>query len=122
MMRRPPRSTLFPYTTLFRSLPLRTHGLPPSPLFPSGLLVSPETQSQFAIIRVQLDDLQCQFLADLDHVLRSVHASLGQLGDVEQPLDTVGKLNEGPEIGNPNHLSRDIHADPVSLRERWFGL
>src|SRR2546426_8870329 len=26
MIRRPPRSTLFPYTTLFRSLPLRQHG------------------------------------------------------------------------------------------------
>src|SRR5207248_3586641 len=26
MMRRPPRSTLFPYTTLFRSLPARSHG------------------------------------------------------------------------------------------------
>src|SRR2546422_6099712 len=25
MIRRPPRSTLFPYTTLFRSLPLRLH-------------------------------------------------------------------------------------------------
>src|SRR2546425_5043114 len=27
MIRRPPRSTLFPYTTLFRSLPQRRHGL-----------------------------------------------------------------------------------------------
>src|SRR5258708_8800603 len=27
MIRRPPRSTLFPYTTLFRSLPLRARGL-----------------------------------------------------------------------------------------------
>src|SRR2546422_6534867 len=26
MIRRPPRSTLFPYTTLFRSPPLRNHG------------------------------------------------------------------------------------------------
>src|SRR3712207_3991804 len=29
MIRRPPRSTLFPYTTLFRSQALRNHGLPP---------------------------------------------------------------------------------------------
>src|SRR3712207_8149380 len=27
MIRRPPRSTLFPYTTLFRSLPFRAHAL-----------------------------------------------------------------------------------------------
>src|SRR3712207_7248029 len=29
MIRRPPRSTLFPYTTLFRSLPVRSFGLGP---------------------------------------------------------------------------------------------
>src|SRR2546430_7123589 len=29
MIRRPPRSTLFPYTTLFRSLSLRRHHRPP---------------------------------------------------------------------------------------------
>src|SRR3712207_6939478 len=36
MMRRPPRSTLFPYTTLFRSYdgPLRRHPLRPGPLLP----------------------------------------------------------------------------------------
>src|SRR3989454_6268442 len=28
MIRRPPRSTLFPYTTLFRSVPLSHHDLP----------------------------------------------------------------------------------------------
>src|SRR5690554_3274607 len=31
MIRRPPRSTLFPYTTLFRSFPLSAADLPPSP-------------------------------------------------------------------------------------------
>src|SRR2546430_8211600 len=30
MIRRPPRSTLFPYTTLFRSLKLAVNGLKPS--------------------------------------------------------------------------------------------
>src|SRR5438309_4477236 len=32
MLRQPPSSTLFPYTTLFRSVPARRHrGLPPAP-------------------------------------------------------------------------------------------
>src|SRR5438477_7794294 len=35
MLRRPPRSTLFPYTTLFRSR------LPPGDMLPGGLLGSP---------------------------------------------------------------------------------
>src|SRR2546426_7200127 len=30
MIRRPPRSTLFPYTTLFRSGPRQSRGFPPS--------------------------------------------------------------------------------------------
>src|SRR3712207_7844759 len=33
MIRRPPRSTLFPYTTLFRSRPLRDSGHTPAPRF-----------------------------------------------------------------------------------------
>src|SRR2546427_8547915 len=32
MIRRPPRSTLFPYTTLFRSLAARAHRIPPAPV------------------------------------------------------------------------------------------
>src|SRR2546421_9688662 len=31
MIRRPPRSTLFPYTTLFRSLPREEQGVEPDP-------------------------------------------------------------------------------------------
>src|SRR2546430_13163536 len=41
MIRRPPRSTLFPYTTLFRSLAFRAFShlsLPPEPLKPVGEL------------------------------------------------------------------------------------
>src|SRR2546426_7812038 len=34
MIRRPPRSTLFPYTTLFRSAPDATAGVPGSPAAP----------------------------------------------------------------------------------------
>src|SRR3712207_7827644 len=34
MIRRPPRSTLFPYTTLFRSVRRRDDGLGPRPLRP----------------------------------------------------------------------------------------
>src|SRR5215813_5314091 len=36
MIRRPPRSTLFPYTTLFRSQPGRTHPPPPRAFAASG--------------------------------------------------------------------------------------
>src|SRR5258708_8595345 len=41
MIRRPPRSTLFPYTTLFRSLGLRAHHQPGKSVNTSGLLSLP---------------------------------------------------------------------------------
>src|SRR3712207_7160356 len=37
MIRRPPRSTLFPYTTLFRSQPPHPAHLPPPPVRPAHL-------------------------------------------------------------------------------------
>src|SRR4029434_8420763 len=45
MIRRPPRSTLFPSTTLFRSLCLSSHALLSSPLLSSLLLSSPLSSS-----------------------------------------------------------------------------
>src|SRR2546430_13363405 len=38
MIRRPPRSTLFPYTTLFRSL-MAEHGYPLSVLYPATMTI-----------------------------------------------------------------------------------
>src|SRR2546425_4523749 len=38
MIRRPPRSTLFPYTTLFRSMAKRSNPIRPSPREVDGLL------------------------------------------------------------------------------------
>src|SRR2546422_6930326 len=37
MIRRPPRSTLFPYTTLFRSRHFRRHGLPVPEIYAEDL-------------------------------------------------------------------------------------
>src|SRR2546422_8621166 len=41
MIRRPPRSTLFPYTTLFRSLDLEGHGPPVGKAQHAGVLTRP---------------------------------------------------------------------------------
>src|SRR3712207_9032224 len=43
MIRRPPRSTLFPYTTLFRSLEVAQRGLPARP--PGVLVLLPPRRS-----------------------------------------------------------------------------
>src|SRR3712207_8592197 len=50
MIRRPPRSTLFPYTTLFRSLPLDRQGPSPAPrrVEQRRLLVEPSDEDRHA--------------------------------------------------------------------------
>src|SRR3712207_8610911 len=51
MIRRPPRSTLFPYTTLFRSVHLVVH------LRMTGtLLLDPPAGTKYARVRFELDD------------------------------------------------------------------
>src|SRR6267143_2584252 len=53
MIRRPPRSTLFPYTTLFRSLRARTHEV----TFAARVINSPGTQRS----EEHTSELQSQF-------------------------------------------------------------
>src|SRR2546425_12549260 len=75
MIRRPPRSTLFPYTTLFRSIELRSK----APLLPlrifrlrtltasniSGLLLSAAVFSQIFLLRSEEHTSELQSLAYL---------------------------------------------------------
>src|SRR2546430_9068192 len=63
MIRRPPRSTLFPYTTLFRSIP--SHGRPPTVFPPSsdrGSFSSPPTSLRTTCTRSEehTSELQSQ--------------------------------------------------------------
>src|SRR3712207_8034296 len=64
MMRRPPRSPLFPYTTLFRSLELRRLGLPREserPLVLAQALLKPaERKAEIAAQVVNARQVQCQ--------------------------------------------------------------
>src|SRR3989442_9999000 len=46
MIRRPPRSTLFPYTTLFRSLPVRLRNSSPGTLAASRRCAHPYDRSE----------------------------------------------------------------------------
>src|SRR2546425_6085244 len=61
MIRRPPRSTLFPYTTLFRSLPSR-HRLPAHPR---------RAQGESVVVRLFAGLLDDQYTAGPQHLSRS---------------------------------------------------
>src|SRR2546422_3976900 len=72
MIRRPPRSTLFPYTTLFRSVEISTHGglLVPAEavaaLVAAGArLARPGEFTRRAVLNGKLDLLQAEATADL---------------------------------------------------------
>src|SRR2546422_5861241 len=52
MIRRPPRSTLFPYTTLFRSLHALMRAGRPRPVTPYYLLLSATVQPEFSAVLV----------------------------------------------------------------------
>src|SRR5256885_8539154 len=94
MIRRPPRSTLFPYTTLFRSLSKR--------LAVSGyeelveLLRATRCRCSQVVGRIQLGPGQCQ-------LRRHRHAIDRRLAegdtDVERQFVGLGKTRDGLEIG-----------------------
>src|SRR3712207_9024517 len=71
MIRRPPRSTLFPYTTLFRSAP-RSSDLPPPCLDPRG-------QETDILTLLSADNLTLRLQSNLDRKstrLNSSHANI----------------------------------------------
>src|SRR3712207_884785 len=92
MIRRPPRSTLFPYTTLFRSfdIPLVTS--------PSDAVVSPAT----AIAVGQAGGL-------------GVLNAEGLWARYEDPTAVYRQLRDaaGPDSGPPTALVQQVYAEPV---------
>src|SRR5256885_11664966 len=97
MIRRPPRSTLFPYTTLFRSLPggegepARLHGVPPGQP-PGGL------RHLRSVRRVQAPGL-----------LRSEeHTS-----ELQSPCNLVCRLLLEKKKNTRCHLCVTVHASAV---------
>src|SRR5687768_18198975 len=60
MLRHPPRSTLFPYTTLFRSVPARRHdraagrGQLPARLLDVGLVLQQDVEGLLGHVRARL--------------------------------------------------------------------
>src|ERR1039458_1059802 len=88
MIRRPPRSTLFPYTTLFRSLESR--GLKIAcQKFDPYLNVDPGTISPFQHGEVFVTDDGAETDLDLGHYERFTHAKLTQANNL-----TSGRIYE----------------------------
>src|SRR3712207_8733306 len=65
MIRRPPRSTLFPYTTLFRSLPFRRNRLSTAVCLVNDLCVSDSYSKRNIRLLAFLKQVQVQRFFDL---------------------------------------------------------
>src|SRR2546427_7612378 len=127
MIRRPPRSTLFPYTTLFRSISTQTSlgtGSSPGALQRSSALSGADRPASVAsrepgenLARDQLDLLGLVAVRDQDdpvHPRRDVRAELG--GALRgAPVDRVleGRLAPGGDV--PLRLEPPAHRRPGLL-------
>src|SRR5690606_26005668 len=66
-----------------------------------GLL---QRQGDPAALEIDVDDLHEDLVTDLDDLLRNLHMTLGQLGDVDQTLDALldpDERTEGHQLGDP---------------------
>src|SRR2546430_10041634 len=97
MIRRPPRSTLFPYTTLFRSLRLR------APLL-----------GHVACQRQHFRDAGALAHRRVQHLARAVAA----VGALERQLEAAQLSSEGGgEILAPHALGRRIEPAPLAAAD-----
>src|SRR5256886_7392031 len=139
MIRRPPRSTLFPYTTLFRSLDRRVADvalMPQGDVLQRGQRVGPEESSQpadslrelrVALVRhrapallplaewlLRLEDLGALEPPHLERNLFKRRARHGEhraeLG-VAVPLDDLGGHRRGLEAELPAHPPLELRLD-----------
>src|SRR2546430_5798573 len=96
MIRRPPRSTLFPYTTLFRSQERRGHSRKAGPTPPHGssfdrrhgLCVRQNLRSEEHTSELQSQsNLVCRLLLEKKkHKITHYYTTLTQCAEVSQPL------------------------------------
>src|SRR6266496_547425 len=111
MIRRPPRSTLFPYTTLFRSAgrTWRPCRQPPDPNRPGRRLRSEEHTSELQSRR----DLVCRLLLEKKKTLKSAIAKLFATEAAQRIVDQALQIHgaNGVVVGNIlERLYRDVRA------------
>src|SRR2546430_2925385 len=80
MIRRPPRSTLFPYTTLFRSV------------FIDALAISDGFNDRDALIRLKCDDPEAQKRLWLHHIDRTPHQGFERSEEHTSELQSQSNL------------------------------
>src|SRR2546430_3569336 len=100
MIRRPPRSTLFPYTTLFRSLHQPAHGDLGRPVCVG--VRAPRSEEHTSELQSQ-SNLVCRLLLEKKkQVDEGVSCAAGQSVPI---ADIVGRFRPSPRADDPANLS-----------------
>src|SRR3989338_8885016 len=76
-----------------------------------------DRQADLLLGDVHLDDLGRDRVVEAQLVGRLLHALLGDFGHVHEPLDPLGDLDEGAEIGEADDAPGDKVPDRVGLEE-----
>src|SRR5699024_12301523 len=101
MIRRPPRSTLFPYTTLFRSGMLKVDTLQPSIDFETVLQLQDITDEAVTVLRIRSEEHTSELQSRFDLVCRLL-------------LEKKKKTQANTHGKNNNH--HNMHAKPTELQ------
>ena len=64
-----------------------------------------QRQADLALFRVDLDDPDLDLLTDLDDLFGVLDLVISQLGDVQEPFQTLLELDEHAELRGVNHLA-----------------
>src|SRR2546421_1961433 len=111
MIRRPPRSTLFPYTTLFRSIESYTPGTALSVTVAHELVIGPSSAGPLIG-----DIAEVGFTRDWEHV--EAHLRLGVYRNAAvSRAAAIGALGYGTEIGLGWKFTRDLRVEVAGLRD-----
>src|SRR6476661_482826 len=114
MIRRPPRSTLFPYTTLFRPCPCRIRTAAAPPAAPVRLGVGARSEEHTSELQSHLN-VVCRLLLEK----KNTKLSREPVG-VERALDNskLPTVLESPELGRAVAIGQLRIVDDVPLGDR----
>src|SRR5437016_14643288 len=90
MIRRPPRSTLFPYTTLFRSIPAKVRTVIPTA----------DRQKATVLVRIAFEQLDPRILPDMGVKVTFLREAEDAATATARPTALVPKASLQAETGN----------------------
>ena len=81
-----------------------------------------DAEADLVVGFVEVNDLSCDFLADLEYIGGFLNVLSGDLGDMKQCIDTGLKLYECAEIGHSCYSACNLCSDCILLCSAFPGI